>query len=426
MPDLDSYNDGLDFSKTRAFDEQNNYKTRNLAAFPLFGHGAEPIGVLQIVNADDKIFSDEIQPFIDALSAQVSILLNNALLVSEARNLLAAIVHMVGVAIDEKSPHTAGHCERVTLLTMMLAEEMAKDKATYADFKLGAEERRELRMAAMLHDIGKIITPAHIMEKPTKLFTLYDRINLLRERLRAWWLSEELKRLKPPEAVQRAVSPQGDLQTDAASPATAPAEVASANGNLQAAYEGDFEFLNAINQGRMFVDAAAEKRLDEIARRTIDGDGVADVLIQNEEMRDLRVSRGTLNDDERKIMQEHVSASIRMLSSIPWPKNLERVVEYAGHHHESMNGKGYPHGLTGEQMPLPSRILGLADRFEAISAPDRPYRKVKMSLSKVMHIMQTMSDENEIDPIMFNFFKERKLYLKYARQFLPEELIDCE
>ena len=197
IPNLDEDDNGFDFSKTRQFDSDNNYKTRNLAVFPLFGHGKQIIGVLQLVNAKDDIFSRDMRPYLDALSGQASIVLNNALLLTEAQNLLSAIVGMVSVAIDEKSPHTAGHCERVTALALMMADAMHKDEqGPYTGFNMNNQQRRELEMACMLHDVGKIITPAHIMEKPTKLYTLYDRVELLRERLRAWKMSEELKMFK--------------------------------------------------------------------------------------------------------------------------------------------------------------------------------------------------------------------------------------
>ena len=405
IPDINTLDERFDLSKTRDFDEKNDYTTRNLAVFPLVGHGDQLIGVLQLVNADDTLFLADMHSFIDALVGQISIVLNNALLVSEAQNLLSAIVSMVSVAIDEKSPHTAGHCQRVTELSLMVADAMNKsDDGAYADFWMDDEKRRELRMAAMLHDIGKIITPAHIMEKPTKLHTLYDKVNLLRERLRAWYLSEQLRRLEKMHGEKKLFSED---------------EIA--------AYQADCDFLEGINRGEILADEEALVRLSEMSNRIIDFDEskLPGNLILEEEAHFLKIPQGTLDEKERKIMEGHVSASVRMLSSIPWPRNLERVVEYAGNHHEAMNGKGYPNGLTGDQMSLPARILGMVDRFEAISAPDRPYRKVKVTLSRVMNIMQKMAEDSEIDPELFAFFKEKKVYMDYARKYLPADLIDC-
>ena len=411
VQDLNKADTQFDFTNTRKFDAANNYKTRNLLALPLIGHNEQTIGMLQIINSNDEVFTDVMQPFIDALAGQVGIVLNNALLVSEAQNLLAAIVQMVSVAIDEKSPHTAGHSRRVTALTMMISDTLCEEKeGPYKNFEMSKEDYRELEMAAMLHDIGKIVTPLHIMEKPTKLFTPHDRISVLHERLNGWLLLRRLNQL------ERAVKEIGreDLLTNSKAPPTQ--------------LDNDLDFLKRLNVGELFPDDEVNRRLNDIANRTVyhEDDDAETNVINQEEIKNLKIKRGTLNEEERKIMQDHVSVSIRLLSSIPWPPSFSRIVEYAGSHHEAMNGKGYPNNLTGDEMSLPSRILGMADRFEAISAPDRPYRKVPMTLSKVMKIMQAMSDDNEIDPDLFAFFKRRKLHLRYAREHLPENLIDCD
>ena len=181
------------------------------------------------------------------------------------------------------------------------------------------------------------------------------------------------------------------------------------------------------------MDQEAEERLERIAARRIpplNGEENSDALgarvLEAGEKRDLAIRRGTLNPEERKVMEEHVAISIRLLQSIPWPHNLRRVVEYAGSHHENMNGTGYPNQLQGKDMSLPARILGIADRFEGISAPDRPYRAVKMTLSRVMKIMTAMRDDKHIDPDLFDLFTRRKVYMTYARRHLPPELIDCD
>lgn len=399
----------FDFSNTRKFDEANNYETRNLVALPLSGHGNSTVGVLQLINCDDIVFSGEIRNFMDAVAGQVGIMLSNALLVSESQGLMAAVIEMIGVAIDEKSPHTAGHCQRVTALTMMIAEEMEQDDGPlYKDFALSKEERRELQIAALLHDVGKIITPTHILDKPTKLHTLYDRVNLLNERMRSWELSQELRSLRArvkEEGMEHLLAPR------------APA----------AAIEEDYDFLDKVNKGNLFVDEAAQQRIEEISARVVEDVSGAhrQQLIEGEDLKNLKIPRGTLNPEERQIMEDHVSISIRLLSSIPWPANLKRVVEYAGAHHENMNGTGYPNKITGDAMALPARILGIADRFEGLSAPDRPYRSTKMTLSRVMFILEDMAAKEEIDRDMFAFFKDKQLHLKYAEKYLPKELIDC-
>lgn len=412
----------FDFANVRKFDRANNYATRAMAAFPLTARdvsGNDKVtGVLQLINPDPEVTERRME-FLTLLAAQIGIALNNALLVNEAQNLLAALVRMVVVAIDEKSPHTAGHCQRVTELTMMFADAVEQeDEGPFKDFSMTDAEKRELRLAALLHDVGKIITPSHILDKPTKLFTIYDRVGLLRERLRAWKLARDHEALR---ARVRAAGHDNLL----ADPENHDDETRQ--------WRDDLDFLGGVNRNTVFMDETAEARLDEIAARRIpavngeqERDLFGEKVLEADEKSDLAIRRGTLNPQERKVMEEHVAISIRLLQSIPWPKNLRRLVEYAGSHHENMNGTGYPNKLRGEQMSVPARILGIADRFEGISAPDRPYRAVKMTLSRVMKIMTAMRDDNHIDADLFHIFTKRKVYMDYARRHLPENLIDCD
>ena len=424
----ESRDDDLDFSNVRKFDRENNYRTRAMAVFPLVSQDDKPIGVLQLINPDPEVAARRME-FLSLLAAQIGIALNNALLVSEAQNLLASLVRMVVVAIDEKSPHTAGHCQRVTELTMMFAEAVEKeDQGPCADFSMTDEERRELRLAALLHDVGKIITPSHILDKPTKLFTIYDRVGLLRERVRAWKLARDHAALKErvrAAGMEKLIAEAGEEDEESRR------------------WQDDIDFLNGVNRNTVMMNEDAARRLEEIAARRIpplDGEGEGEGesggggdseilggrVMEAEEKRNLEIRRGTLNPEERKVMEEHVAISIRLLQSIPWPRNLRRLVEYAGSHHENMNGTGYPNKLRGEQMSVQARILGIADRFEGISAPDRPYRAVKMTLSRVMRIMHAMRDDNHIDADLFEVFLRRKVYMDYARRHLPPELIDCD
>ena len=426
----ESRDDDLDFSNVRKFDRENNYRTRAMAVFPLVSQDDKPIGVLQLINPDPEVAARRME-FLSLLAAQIGIALNNALLVSEAQNLLASLVRMVVVAIDEKSPHTAGHCQRVTELTMMFAEAVEKeDQGPCADFSMTDEERRELRLAALLHDVGKIITPSHILDKPTKLFTIYDRVGLLRERVRAWKLARDHAALKErvrAAGMEKLIAEAGEEDEESRR------------------WQDDIDFLNGVNRNTVMMNEDAARRLEEIAARRIpplDGEGAGEGegesggggeseilggrVMEAEEKRNLEIRRGTLNPEERKVMEEHVAISIRLLQSIPWPRNLRRLVEYAGSHHENMNGTGYPNKLRGEQMSVQARILGIADRFEGISAPDRPYRAVKMTLSRVMRIMHAMRDDNHIDADLFEVFLRRKVYMDYARRHLPPELIDCD
>ena len=406
-------NTEFDFAGVRAFDQQNNYKTASIIAFPLNANNVL-VGVLQVINPRPECFSDDYLSFLETLAGQIAIALNNAVLIKEGENLLGAIVQMIGMAIDEKSPHTAGHCYRVTELTMMLADAAAEEtEGPFAEFKMNEVEREELRMAALLHDVGKVITPDHILEKRTKLYSLTDRIDFLNERIHMWNTSAELEALKNAvreagredllETAKRKQSPSGE----------------------------DLAFLDQVNKGLVPMTPDNLEKLNGISSRTIrkNADGKSEIkenVILKEDLSNLQTFRGTLNPEERKIMESHVKSTIRLLSSIPWPRKYSRLVEYAGHHHEKMDGTGYPNRVTADDMSTPARILGIADRFEGMSAPDRPYRSRKMTLSQVLKIMTSMSQDGEIDPDLFHLFLKSKIHLTYGHKYLDESLIDCE
>ncbi|MBE8158049.1 MAG: HD domain-containing protein [Betaproteobacteria bacterium] len=400
----------FDFAGVRAFDAQNNYKTESIIALPLASNNIS-VGVLQVINPRRECFSAEYVEFLEALAGQIAIALNNAVLIKEGENLLGAIVQMISMAIDEKSPHTAGHCYRVTELTMLLADAVAEEKSgKYAGFTMTETEREELRMAALLHDVGKVITPTHILEKRTKLYSLSDRIDILNERVYMWKISAELDALK--KALKKAG--REDL-----------IESAAAEDPLRE----DITFLDKVNKSEVVMTPENMQKLENISSRTIlrpSEEAGPKKIITRGDLSNLQTFRGTLNPEERKIMEDHVRSTIRLLSSIPWPNKFSRLVEYAGHHHEKMDGTGYPNKIGAEEMSVPARILGIADRFEGMSAPDRPYRSKKMSLSQVIKIMTYMSKDGEIDPDLFKVFLDSKIHVDYGRRYLEDALVDCD
>ena len=403
-----SDNRDYDFGGMRAFDKSNNYATKSIIAFPLIANNVN-VGVLQVINPREECFEPDYLEFLEILCGQISIALNNAVLIKEGENLLGAIIEMIGMAIDEKSPHTAGHCYRVTELTLMLADAVSREKSgPYANFTMTETEREELRMAGLLHDMGKVITPTHILEKQTKLYSLTDRIEVLMNRAHMWAISSELRALK--NNVREAG--REDLLKMSEHPRA----------------KKDIEFLTDVNDGSVMMTADNMAKLDEIANRAIDvpeENSLGNKMILKEDMKNLQTFRGTLNPEERKIMEDHVNSTIRLLSSIPWPRKFSRLVEYAAHHHEKMDGTGYPNKVGADDLSTPARILGIADRFEGMSAPDRPYRKKKMTLSQVLKIMESMSKDGEIDPDLFEIFKRNKIHLTYGRKYLDESLVDC-
>jgi HD-GYP domain-containing protein (c-di-GMP phosphodiesterase class II) len=405
---------GFDFSGTKEFDARNNYRSRSFLTIPLVNREDYVIGVLQLLNAVDprtgalSAFSSEQQTIVEALASQAGIALDNQILLDGQRELLESFIQMIAAAIDAKSPYTGGHCERVPVLTLMLAESACQAKdGPLAGFELSPEEWYELKIAAWLHDCGKVTTPVHVMDKATKLETIFDRIEVVRARF------ETLKREVELD-FWRGLAERGP---DAR--AALDAERAARLAELEA----DLALIETSNVGGEFLSPEKQERIRAIARRRYVQAGQAGSLLTPEEVENLTVSRGTLTEGERIIINGHMVQTIRMLESLPFPRNLQRVPEYAGGHHEKMDGTGYPRGLYAGDMSIPARMMAIADVFEALTAQDRPYKSGK-KLSEAMRIMGFMKRDCHLDPVLFDHFVTSGVYREYARKYLPAELID--
>jgi HD-GYP domain-containing protein (c-di-GMP phosphodiesterase class II) len=416
----DAYEEiGFDFSGTRKFDEQTGYRSKSFLTIPMKNHENEIIGVLQLINAIDPYtkeiipFSQENQRLVESLASQAAVALTNHNLIEGLKNLFEAFIELIADAIDEKSPYTGGHCQRVPELTMMLADAANKTRVgPLKDFTMSEKDIYELRIAAWLHDCGKVTTPESVMDKPTKLSTIYDRINLVEQRFELLKKQAEVEMLR----MQLAALKAGQTQDVAQLEHQYRAKIAQ--------WDDDFDFLKNANLGGEFMTAEHQQRVRNIAAyNIINKQGERVPFLSDEEVYNLNISRGTLTAEERTIINNHIVVTINMLESLPYPKDLKRVPEYAGGHHERMDGKGYPRGLTREQMSVPARVMGIADIFEALTSRDRPYKKAK-TLTESLYILGKMKLDNHIDPDLFDIFIREKIYLRYAEKFLEPEQID--
>jgi len=411
----DAYHeDGFDFTGTRTFDAQTGYRTQSMLTFPLKDHEKEIIGVLQLINARDPesgnviAFSAVEQQLAESLASQAAVALTQRRLISELQILFESFIKMIASAIDDKSPYTGGHCRRIPVLTMQLAEAVNSTKSgPLKGFYIDKKDRYELETAAWLHDCGKVVTPEYVMDKSTKLETIYDRINVLEARIEILLREAEIRYL-------RRLSDEPEQED----------KIAKQYGFEQQQLRGDLDFLQKVNIGSEFLSDDDLARLQELASyQWQDLNGQTRPLITQDELRNLSIQRGTLNDDEREIINNHIVATIKMLESLPFPKNLQNVPEYAGGHHEKMDGTGYPKGLKREEMSVQARIMAIADIFEALTASDRPYKNGK-KLSECLKIMGYMKLDQHIDPDIFDIFIKNKIYLDYAEEFLDSEQID--
>ncbi len=411
--------EAFNFSGMRKFDEQHYYISRSILAVPMRDHEGELIGVLQLINAQDPVtgmaheFSVTDQRFIEALASQAAIAITRQELILRLENLFESFINLINIGIDEKSPNTGRHCEHVPVLTMMLAEAThATDTGPLADFVMTEQDRKELWIAGLLHDCGKIAMPVHVVEKATKLQTIYDRIHTVDTRFEVLKRDAQIRALKEKYESDQPRDPLKEEKIDH---------------RLQqelARLDEDRNFLRHINFGVESMRPEDQQRVIDIAHyRWIGPDGVERDLLDEEEVSNLTIRAGTLNPEERQIINNHIVITIKMLESLPWPKHLKNVPEYAGGHHERMDGKGYPRGLRGDQMSVQARMMAIADIFEALTARDRPYKTGKL-LSEALEILAGFRDRNHIDPDLFNVFIRKQVYLEYAKRFIDPAQID--
>lgn len=410
--------DGFDFSGTRNFDKKTGYRSTSFLTIPMQNHEGEIIGVLQLLNAHDadgKVvpFTVEDQRLAESLASQAAIALTNRMLITQLEALFESLIELINTAIDEKSPYTGGHCKRVPTLTMMLAEAAANaTEGPLADFRMTDKDRYELKIAGLLHDCGKITTPVHVVDKSTKLETIFDRIEFVSQRFEILKRDVELEMLRARMAARE--------MGDEASAQRVKLDFEARCRQL----DDDREFLRRMNIGGERMSAEDQARVSRIASYPFRNEqGEMTTFLSKEEKDNLNIPYGTLTQPEREIINHHINATIKMLEALPWPKHLKNVPEYAGGHHERMDGKGYPRGLTREQMSVQARIMGIADIFEALTAKDRPYKSGK-TLSESLGILGKFKLNGHIDPDLFDTFVRDKVYLKYAEQFLDPQQID--
>ena len=450
-------NKDYDFSGTKAFDQKNNYCSTSFLTVPMRDHEGEIIGVLQLINALDRQtgeiipFAEDDEHLTESLASQAAIALTNRRLIDDLKHLLRSIIQLINTAIGIKSPYTGGHCERVPELTMMLAKAVnrtnqktltaedsnqvkvhtatnpAKKYGDLSDFSMSELDEEELEIAGLLHDCGKIATPVHVVDKSAKLQTLFDRIHLVDTRFEVLKRDAEISMLRALSENQGATNAE-----------TLRAEFEACIRQL----DEDREFLRFCNIGGEAMSEAAQQRVRQIASyqwRDTEGN-LRNFLSDSDtpygyelgdeknpklssEVENLNIRAGTLTSEEREIINDHIRHTITLLEKLPWPRHLKNVTEYAGGHHERMDGKGYPNRLTREQMSWQARMMGIADIFEALTAKDRPYKKGK-TLTEALDIMGKFKLGGHIDPDLFDVFVREKVYLSYAQRFLDPEQID--
>ena len=450
-------------SKLDALTEISNVNELDVFILPLNNRNNEIIGMLCINYKVNNQHSHQTSiAFIEALSGFAAVTLESRQMLKMQEDLLNSFIKLIAGAIDSKSPYTGGHCQRVPEITFMLAQAACDSKeGPYKDFDLDDKEWQALEIACWLHDCGKVTTPEYVVDKSTKLETIYDRIHEVRMRFEVLKRDAEIRYLK--KISDGGNKPQLLLQLE----------------EELLTLDNDYKFIAECNEGGEFMAEDKVQRLQKISdftwlrtlddrigisweelnrkNRTIKADlPVKEKLLsdkdehiikreENEripddnpwgfkldapeykynrgELYNLAIKKGTLTEEERFKINEHMVQTIIMLNKLPYPKHMKDVPAIAGCHHETLDGNGYPKRLTKEDTPLTGRMMAIADIFEALTASDRPYKKAK-TLSESIRILSFMKNDKHIDPDLFDLFLDSGAYLDYGRKFLKPEQID--
>ncbi|MCF7919383.1 MAG: metal-dependent phosphohydrolase [Candidatus Cloacimonetes bacterium] len=400
--------DVFDYSGTVTYDKRNKYRTQSIVAIPMMDHKGNIIGIIQLINSLNAVgkvipFSDIDIKNLEVLTSISAILMNNHKLISDLQTTFNQFIQSIAWAIDRKSKHFSGHIARVSTLVNMFAGEINAwhdESLKYSSINFSKDELEELNIAGLMHDLGKIITPMHILDKSSKLEAIFNRLELVKERM------AHIRSLIGFDISKADKEGQEKL-----------------NCTLETLSEYE-AFLEKINPGRENFTEKDREILRKIYEfRYSYQDKNYFILTENENY-NLSIRSGTLNREDIVKIREHAYVTGKMLSQIKFPKYLARAPLYAESHHEKLNGKGYPRGLSAAQIPLQSRILALADVFEALTAV-RPYKESK-TLSETYTILKKMVDANEIDGDLLEFAIKSGLFMKYACSYLEPEQIDIE
>jgi HD-GYP domain-containing protein (c-di-GMP phosphodiesterase class II) len=410
----------FDFTGPREYDASTGYRSKSMLVIPMKNHENNIIGVLQLLNSqipetgEVVAFSKDYVDLVASLASQAAVALTNTQLIQDLKNLFYSFIKSIATAIDEKSPYTGGHITRVVDLTMMIAEGINKtDHGPFKDVLFNEDELEELRLAAWMHDVGKITTPENVIDKSTRLQAIFDRTHLVETRFQMIAKSIESEYLQRKiELLQNGISDESKIKIM----------------NQELAHKirdlgEELKFIKACNNPGEFMSDEKIDRIKKIAQKNyVSPDGEHPYLTEDE-VENLCIRKGSLTDKERNIIENHAGMTLKILNELPFPAKLANVPEFASSHHEKLDGSGYPRGLSEKDLSLQSRIMAIADVFEALTAKDRPYKE-PMKLSKAVKIMEFMKQDKLIDGDVYDLFLESRFIYEYAKKQMAPEQID--
>ena len=413
--------EGFDFTGPRNYDASTGYRSKSMLVMALQNHENDIIGVLQLLNAQDTgtgevvAFSEEYVDLVASLASQAAVALTNTQLIQDLTDLFYSFIKGIATAIDEKSSYTGGHINRVVFISMLIAERINDATEGYfKDFSFTEDEMEELMLAAWMHDVGKITTPEYVVDKATKLQTIFDRLELINTRFQVIEKSIENDMLQKKVKLLEQ-SPDTDRK--------ALKDIEQAAQNQINILKEDFDVIRYANTPGEFMDQDKIDQVKAIADKTYVQDNEERPYLTLDEVRNLSISKGTLTSEERRVIENHASMTLKILNELTFPRKFSRVPEYAAGHHEKLDGSGYPQHLKEDELALQTRILAVADIFEALTAKDRPYKE-PMKLSQAVKILGFMVKDHHIDSEIFNLVLESDILKEYAQKHMDPGQVD--
>ena len=414
------------YSFNRKFDEDSGYRTKSMIAVPMRNpKDGEIVGVVQLINAkrnsDSKLnslsavvtqvvaYSVRQQEMVASLASQAAVALENSKLYQKQQELFEGFVRASVTAIESRDPTTSGHSFRVANLTVAMAE--AVDRAgdgVYQDVQFTRDKMKEIRYASLLHDFGKVGVREDVLVKAKKLYP--ERPETLK------WKFQYVKRSMQVESLQSKLKYALDKGRD---------EYGSKQAEFDAFIEQQLKEVDAYfatvlqaNEPTVLPEGSFEKLTEIAARHFLDFDGADEQLLTPHEVQLLSIRKGSLDDNERLLIESHVTHTFEFLSKIPWTKEIRSIPEIARGHHEKLTGKGYPYRLAAPEIPLQTRMMTISDIFDALGASDRPYKKA-VTLEKSLQILEMEVKDGNIDPLLFRLFVDAKIWERWHQEPFP-------
>ncbi len=413
IPDVYETKD-FNFEGTKKFDKSTGYRTKSMLVIPMKNHEDTVIGVVQLLNKMDSeghpiTFTNDDKQLIESMASQAAVSITNNRLIAELENLLDSFIKSIATAIGEKSEYTGGHINRVAEIAETLTNAINEDTTVFSHINFNKDEVKQMSRAAWLHDIGKIVIPEYVVDKGKKLETIYDRINTVKAKFEIVRKDYELEYFK---------------NSSKATSLKEKEELTKKYEDKVVSLNEDLDFVIACNTGGEFMEDDKIERIKEIAKEKLTIDGEETNLLSENEVYNLCIKKGTLTNEERDVINNHVTVSYKMLETMPFPKKLKRVPVIAGSHHKMVKGGGYSAPeILDLPMTIEDKILAVADVFEALTANDRPYKKAN-SLNTSLRILSFMVKDEHLDRDIVKFFVDNNLHLDYANKYLSEEQMD--